>query len=98
MTFYTKLQHIDPRYFSTIIQEKSGSSTLQWVVRTVITEAKLSLEEPDLSVKGIADRLNFSTHSFFGEYFKQYVGISPQAYRKSKLNREIPIPKINYNR
>jgi AraC family transcriptional activator of pobA len=33
----------------------------------------------------IADQLNFPTQSFFGKYFKQYVGISPKEYRKGKL-------------
>ena len=39
----------------------------------------------DLSIKEIASELNFSTQSFFGKYFKQYVGISPTEYRNGKL-------------
>ena len=40
---------------------------------------------PDLSIKEIADQLNFPTQSFFGKYFKQYVGISTKEYRKGRL-------------
>ena len=79
------MQHITPRYFSTIIKEKSGNSALQWIVQMVITEAKQLLEGSDLSIKEIADQLNFPTQSFFGKYFKQYVGISPKEYRKGML-------------
>lgn len=32
--------------------------------------------------KEIAARLNFCTQSFFGKYFKQYVGMSPKEYRE----------------
>ena len=71
--FYARMQHITPRYFSAIIKEKTGDSALQWIVRMVITEAKQLLEESDLSIKEIADQLNFPTQSFFGKYFKQYV-------------------------
>lgn len=83
---YAKMQHLTPRYFSTIIKEKSGNSALQWIVQMVITEAKQLLEGSGLSIKEIANQLNFPTQSFFGKYFKQYVGISPKGYRKSKLN------------
>lgn len=85
VSFYASMQHITPRYFSTIIKEKSGNSALQWIVQMVITEAKQLLEGSDLSIKEIADHLNFPTQSFFGKYFKQYVGISPKEYRKDKL-------------
>ena len=54
-------------------------------MQMVITEAKQLLEGSDLSIKEIANQLNFPTQSFFGKYFKQYVGISPKEYRKDKL-------------
>lgn len=88
VSFYARMQHITPRYFSTIIKEKSGTSALQWIVQMVITEAKQLLEGSDLSIKEIADQLNFPTQSFFGKYFKQYVGISPKEYRKNKLKNK----------
>lgn len=85
VNFYAKKQHISPRYFSSIIKEKSGSSASYWIVQMVITEAKQLLESSDLSIKEIAAQLNFPTQSFFGKYFKQYVGMSPKDYRKLLL-------------
>lgn len=67
VAYYARMQHITPRYFSTIIKEKSGNSALQWIVQMVITEAKQLLEGSDLSIKEIADQLNFPTQSFFLE-------------------------------
>ena len=87
--FYARMQHITPRYFSAIIKEKTGDSALQWIVRMVITEAKQLLEESDLSIKEIADQLNFPTQSFFGKYFKQYVGVSPKEYRNKAASTRI---------
>lgn len=81
VAFYASLQHLAPRYFSTLIRERSGSSPLQWIAQMVITESRQLLEATDLSIKEIALRLNFPTQSFFGKYFKQYVGISPKEYR-----------------
>ena len=89
VSFYARTQHITPRYFSAIIKEKTGDSALQWIVRMVITEAKQLLEESDLSIKEIADQLNFPTQSFFGKYFKQYVGVSPKEYRNNAATTRI---------
>lgn len=85
VAFYARLQHITPRYFSTLIREKSGNHASSWIIQKVITEAKQLLESSDLSIKEIAEQLHFPTQSFFGKYFKQYVGMSPKAYRKSQL-------------
>ena len=89
VSFYARMQHITPRYFSAIIKEKTGDSALQWIVRMVITEAKQLFEESDLSIKEIADQLNFPTQSFFGKYFKQYVGVSPKEYRNNAATTRI---------
>lgn len=89
VSFYARMQHITPRYFSAIIKEKTGDSALQWIVRMVITEAKQLLEESDLSIKEIADQLNFPTQSFFGKYFKQYVEVSPKEYRNNAATTRI---------
>ena len=89
VSFYARMQHITPRYFSAIIKEKTGDSALQWIVRMEISEAKQLLEESDLSIKEIADQLNFPTQSFFGKYFKQYVGVSPKEYRNNAATTRI---------
>ena len=85
VAFYAREQNLSVRYFSSIIKEKSGRNALQWIVRVVISEARQLLESSDASIKEIAVQLNFSTQSFFGKYFKQYVGISPAEYRRQFL-------------
>ena len=82
VAFYAELQHITPRYFSSIIKEKSGQTASRWIVQLVIAEAKRSLESTDLSIKEVAAMLNFPNQSFFGKYFKQHVGMSPNDYRR----------------
>ena len=88
VSFYAELQHLTPRYFSSIIKEKSGSNALQWIVQVVIIEAKLLLETSELSIKEISVLLNFPTQSFFGKYFKQYTGVSPKEYRENILKNK----------
>ena len=35
------------------------------------------------SIKEITEELNFPNQSFLGKYFKEHVGMTPSAYRKS---------------
>lgn len=86
VSFYAAEQCLTPRYFSTIVREKSGRNALQWITMFIITEAKKLLSDPDPSIKEIAEALGFSNQSFFGRYFKQYVGLSPMAFRSSGTN------------
>ena len=47
----------------------------------MVLEAKTLLKYSDLSIQEIAYRLNFSTQSFFGKYFKHQTGMSPTEYK-----------------
>ena len=49
----------------------------------VIIYAKSQLKSTRLSIQEISDSLNFANTSFFGKYFKRYVGMSPLAYRNN---------------
>lgn len=93
VAFYAGRQHLAPRYFSTIIKERSGTTPLQWIVQMVLAEARQMLEASDLSIKEIAVRLNFANQSFFGKYFKQYVGVSPKEYRDRQHRVSASLPQ-----
>lgn len=82
VSFYAAEQCLSPRYFSSVVKEKSGHSALQWIVQMVISSVRQVLTSTDLSIKEIAMEYNFPSQSFFGKYFKQYVGVSPKEYRK----------------
>lgn len=84
VNFYAEELSLTPRYFSSIIKDRSGHSALQWIVQMVISSAKQELINTDKSIKEISEEFHFPTQSFFGKYFKQYVGVSPKAFRKQQ--------------
>jgi len=47
-----------------------------------IAEAKVMLQDKDLSIKEIAGRLGFLEASHFSNYFKKHTSQSPAEYRK----------------
>ena len=50
----------------------------------LITEAKVALRNPELSVQDISDKLCFSDQSAFGKFFKRYCGMSPALFRREQ--------------
>lgn len=79
--FYANEQHLSPYYFSTIIRGKSGKSALQWIENVTMTYARQYLNDSAMSIKQIAEHLNFPDQSTFGRYFKHREGCSPSEHR-----------------
>lgn len=88
VAFYAKKLCLSPRYFTTLIRERSGKTPVEWISMFVIADAKLKLADPQQSVKEIAAALDFPSQSLFCRYFKLYAGMSPSAYRASICTAE----------
>ncbi|MBP3745794.1 MAG: AraC family transcriptional regulator, partial [Prevotella sp.] len=53
-----------------------------WIDNYVTMEIRVMLRNSTMSIKEIAQELNFANQSFLGKYFKEHVGMSPKEYRK----------------
>lgn len=82
VAFYAAEQCLTPRYFSTMVHQRSGRAPARWIEMFVITEAKRLLSLPATSIKEVAATLNFPNQSFFGRYFKRLTGLSPADFRR----------------
>lgn len=80
--FYADKLCISPKYLSQIIKNVSGFSAPDIINKYVILEAQHLLRHTDMSVKEIADQLNFPNQSFFYKYFKSHTGCTPNFYRQ----------------
>ena len=65
-----------------MVKKVSGKTAGEWIDEYVILEAKALLKYSVMSIQEVAYYMNFPNPSFFGKYFKRYVGISPQKYRE----------------
>ncbi len=84
LNFYAEQMCLTPKYLSSIVKQASGESATDWIIRMVIHNAQALLENSKLTIQQVADYLNFPTPSFFGQYFKKHVGMTPKEYRLSK--------------
>ena len=81
--FYADKLCLTPKYLTTVIREVSGTTAHDWINEYVILSAKALLKSTVMTIQEISNELSFANQSFFGKYFKQYVGMTPMEYRKS---------------
>ena len=79
--YYANRLDITPKYLTLICKNTMGRNASSIIDEAVVRKSKELLMQQGLSIKDIADRLNFVSQSFFGKYFKQRVGVSPSRYK-----------------
>lgn len=80
--FYASRLSISSQHLCMIIKQRTGRSVSDIIAEMVIMDAKSQLKATSLTIQEISYTLNFPNVSFFGKYFKRYVGVSPQKFRK----------------
>lgn len=85
--FYANQQYISMRYFSAVVKERTGMTPSQWIINTLVKEAKEMLTDSTLTVKEIAEHLSFPNQSYFGKWFKTHVGMGPMEYKRTENNQ-----------
>lgn len=82
---YAALLYITPNHLNALCKDIMGVSAGELIREQVILEAKRLLINLDLSIAEVADKLNFSDHSYFIKFFKKHEGITPEKFRKSNI-------------
>lgn len=80
--FYADKLRLTADYFARIIKMHTGRNVTDWINEALLHQAKLYLQNPEVTVQQVADMLNFSDQSAFGKFFKKQTGVAPGKYRK----------------
>lgn len=81
--WYAKQIGISSKYLSELVKTVSRETPNTWIDKYVVMELRVLLHNPNLNIKEITEIMNFPNQSFLGKYFKEHVGMSPLAYRKT---------------
>lgn len=74
-----------PEYLCSRFREETGGTVMQYLRRVRIHRAKIRLmEDPEASLRQIAEECGFHSPSYFGKVFRESVGCTPQAYRMGR--------------
>lgn len=79
--FYAQQLNITPKYLSLLITRLTGRTPSKWIDEYIMSEARVLLQNTDLTIQQIGDTLHFANQSFFGKFFKAHTGMSPSLYR-----------------
>jgi AraC-like DNA-binding protein len=58
-----------------------------YLQRRRLEQAQLLLSDPGLSIKQVADQMNFSSEFYFSHFFKKLKGMNPRDYREQQIKR-----------
>lgn len=81
----SKMLHLNKYYICHSFKETTGYTVSNYVIRKRVAEAKKLLLSTDEPILSISETLGFNTPEYFSRAFKQYVGASPQLFRKNKV-------------
>lgn len=75
---------ITPKYLSFISKSVCGKTALELIHESTVNTIVRYLKHSNLSIKEIADILEFPNLSFFGKFTKNHLGVSPTEYRRQQ--------------
>ena len=81
--YYAERLNVSPKYLSATIKRVTGLSVTSYIDRHTIPILKEYLNDERLSLTQIADRMNFTSLSYFSRYCTKHLGQSPSEYRLS---------------
>ena len=85
LEFYASRLCITPHYLSEICKKVSGKPAFYWIDRFTMQEITRLLRQKELLLTEIAERMNFSSVSYFSRYIRKRLGVCPTEYRDNFL-------------
>jgi AraC-like DNA-binding protein len=79
---YASLLYITPNHLNKTIKNTTGKAPSEWILESVVTEAKILLYQTNLTVSEISANVGILDQSYFSRIFKKHEGISPVEFRK----------------
>ena len=88
LDFYASRLCITPHYLSEICKKVCSKPATYWIDRFTIQEITRLLRQKDLSLTEIAERMCFSSVSYFSRFVQKHVGVSPTVFRNDIVKGE----------
>lgn len=82
VSYFAEQLCISPYYLYKIVAEEFNTTPKEMIDFYRVLELKMMLTTTDLSVKEIAEKMNFEDPSYLNRYFRRQVGVSLTEFRK----------------
>jgi AraC-like DNA-binding protein len=79
--FYANQLHITAKYLNYVCKQNTDITASEWIQRYAKERIILLLKNKNLNIAEIADKMEFSSRSFFTRYVKKLLGVTPSEFR-----------------
>lgn len=86
--------HHDYSYLSNLFSEVEGTTIEKYFIAQKIEKVKELLVYDELTLKEIADRMNYSSAAYLSNQFKRVTGLTPGHFKKIKETKRKPLDHI----
>lgn len=84
LDMFSKQYFFTKEYLTKLFKKKFGYSIYEYTLLLRMNRAKELLQNDEIQIQEIAERLGYRDNNYFSKAFKNYFGISPSDYRIQK--------------
>jgi AraC family transcriptional regulator, transcriptional activator of pobA len=79
--YYANRLNITAKYLNYVCKQNTDLTASEWIQRYAKERIILLLKDKNLNIAEIADKMDFSSRSFFTRYVKKLLGVTPSEFR-----------------
>ena len=87
LAHYASRLCVTPHYLTEVCKKASGKPATYWIDRFTTHEIARLLRQKEIPLKDVADRMNFSSLSYFSRYVQKQMGMPPSEYRNRTMEK-----------
>lgn len=84
LTTFSSKYHMTKEYLSKQFKEQFGFGIYEYVLKLRMTKAAAYLEDFNIKIQDVAQRVGYMDNNYFSRAFKTFHGVSPKEYRNRK--------------
>lgn len=85
-SYYAARLNITPGYLNEVVKAATGLNCSQYILQSLLSQAKKALVHTDKHVRQIGFELGFHDQAYFTRLFTRHVGSSPSRFRANNRN------------
>ena len=82
VAYYAEKLFITPKHLSKVIKKKTSNRALDVINNHALQLIKLDLKLTDIPISQLANKYNFNSFSFFCQFVRSHLDMTPQKYRE----------------
>ncbi len=83
-----EMVYLNASYFSVQFKRVTGRNFIDYLTDVRMARAKKLLEDGDLRVYEVGERVGYQNPRYFADIFRKYAGMTPQEYRQTSEDRK----------